>query len=47
MNNALLESVKLVPTTVFKNKNGKVTRRVEGSIKPEVLESYIEELINE
>ena len=46
---ALIEEygVKLVPTTVFKNKNGKITRRVEGSIKPELLESYIKELINE
>ena len=39
--------VKLVPTTIFKNQDGRVLRRVEGSMKPEELESYLVELINE
>lgn len=39
--------VTLVPTTIFKNQDGKITRRLEGSVQPEVLESYITELINE
>lgn len=38
--------VKLVPTTVFRNQDGRITRRIEGSVQPEVLESYLKELIN-
>ena len=38
--------VKLVPTTVFKNQDGKITRRIEGSIQPKILENYLKELIN-
>ena len=38
--------VKLVPTTVFKNQDGKITRRIEGSVQPKVLENYLKELIN-
>lgn len=38
--------VKLVPTTVFKTQDGTVTRRIEGSIQPVVLENYLKELIN-
>ena len=39
--------VTLVPTTVFKNQDGKITKRVEGSMKPEVLEESMVELIND
>lgn len=39
--------VKLVPTTVFKTKDGKVTRRIEGMIQPKILENYMVELIDE
>ena len=39
--------VKLVPTTVFKNQDGKVIRRVEGAIEPKDLDMYLVELINE
>ena len=39
--------VTLVPTTVFKNQDGKVTRRIEGAIQPKILENYVVELINE
>ena len=38
--------VKLVPTTVFKNQDGRITRRIEGSMQPEILENYLKELIN-
>ncbi len=38
--------VKLVPTTVFKNENGNVVRRIEGTMQPKILENYMEELIN-
>jgi len=38
--------VKLVPTTVFKNQDGRITRRIEGTIQPKVLENYLKELIN-
>lgn len=38
--------VKLVPTTVFKDANGNVKRRIEGSMEPQVLENYLKELIN-
>ena len=40
-------NVTLVPTTVFKNKNGDVTRRIEGTIQPRILENYMAELIDE
>ena len=40
-------NVKLVPTTIFKNQDGRIIRQVEGTMKPEVLESYIVELIKE
>lgn len=45
--NSLLKQyeVKLVPTTVFKDENGKTTRRVEGSMQPQVLENYLKELV--
>lgn len=38
--------VKLVPTTVFKNENGNVVRRIEGTMQPKILENYMKELIN-
>lgn len=38
--------VKLVPTCIFKNKEGKQIRRTEGSIQPRILENYIKEQIN-
>ena len=40
-------NVTLVPTTVFKNQDGKITRRIEGCMPPEVLENYLVELIDE
>ena len=40
-------NVQLVPTTIFKNQDGRIIRRVEGTMKPETLESYLVELINE
>ena len=39
--------VTLVPTTIFKNQDGTIIKRVEGSMEPEVLEKYTVELINE
>ena len=39
--------VTLVPTTIFKNQDGKVIKRVEGTMKSEDLEKYLVELINE
>ncbi len=39
-------NVKLVPTTVFKNQDGTITRRIEGSMQPKILENYLKELIN-
>ena len=39
-------NVKLVPTCVFKDKNGNVIRTTEGSIQPKILENYIREQIN-
>jgi len=39
--------VTLVPTTVFKNQDGKVLRRIEGSMQTKILENYLKELINE
>ena len=38
--------VKLVPTTVFKDANGKTLRRIEGTMQPQVLENYLKELID-
>lgn len=38
--------VKLVPTTVFKDAAGNVTRRIEGSIQPQILENYLKEITN-
>ena len=38
--------VKLVPTTVFKDETGKVTRRIEGSMQPQILENYLKEITN-
>ena len=40
-------NVTLVPTTVFIKKDGTVTRRIEGSMQPKILENYLKELINE
>ena len=40
-------NVTLVPTTVFKNQDGRVTRSIEGSMQPKILENYMIELINE
>lgn len=39
-------NVKLVPTTIFKNQDGTVTRRIEGLIQPAILENYLKELID-
>ena len=39
--------VKLVPTTIFKDNDGNIRRRIEGSMQPQVLENYLKELINE
>ena len=39
--------VQLVPTTVFINAEGTVTRRIEGSMQPKILDNYLKELINE
>ena len=38
--------VKLVPTCIFKDENGAVIRRTEGSIQPKILENYIKEQTN-
>lgn len=38
--------VKLVPTCVFKDANGNVIRKTEGSIQPKILENYIKEQIH-
>ena len=38
--------VKLVPTTVFKNADGNITRRIEGAIQPKILENYLKELVD-
>ena len=32
--------VKLVPTTIFKDNDGNIRRRIEGSMQPQVLENY-------
>ena len=39
--------VKLVPTCIFKNKDGQTVRKTEGLIQPKILENYIKELIHE
>ena len=39
-------NIKLVPTCVFKDKNGKVLRVTEGAIQPKILENYIKEQLN-
>ena len=38
--------VKLVPTTVCKDKDGNTVRRIEGNMEPQVLENYLKELVN-
>lgn len=38
--------VKLVPTCIFKNAEGNVIRKTEGSIQPRILENYFKEQIN-
>lgn len=38
--------VKLVPTCVFKNAEGAITRKAEGLIQPCILENYIKEQLN-
>lgn len=40
-------SVKLVPTCIFKDSNGTIIRRTEGSMQPKILENYMKEQINE
>ena len=39
--------VTLVPTTIFKNQDGRITRRIEGTMQPKILENYMVELIDE
>ncbi len=39
--------VKLVPTTVFKDADGNMARRIEGAIQPKILENYFKEIIHE
>ena len=36
--------VKLVPTTIFKNQDGKILRRIEGTMQPKILDNYLVEL---
>lgn len=38
--------VKLVPTCIFKNDEGNVIRKTEGSIQPRILENYMKEQLN-
>ena len=40
-------NVTLVPTTVFKNQDGRTLRRIEGSMQSKILDNYLKELINE
>ena len=40
-------NVLVVPTTIFKNKDGKTLHRIEGSIEPKQLKKYMDEMINE
>ena len=37
--------VRLVPTCIFKNNDGNVVRKTEGSIQPRILENYMKELL--
>ena len=39
--------VKLVPTCIFKNKEGQTVRRTESNLQPRILENYIKELLHE
>ena len=39
--------VTLVPTTIFKNQDDRVTRRIEGTMQPKILDNYLTELVNE
>jgi len=39
-------NVKLVPTCIFKDCNGKIIRTTEGTIQPKILQNYIREQIN-
>ena len=38
--------IKLVPTCIFKNKEGLVIRKTEGMIQPGILQNYMKEQIN-
>lgn len=38
--------INLVPTCIFKNKEGQVIRRTEGMIQPRILQNYMKEQIN-
>ena len=38
--------IKLVPTCIFKNKEGLVIRKTEGMIQPRILQNYMKEQIN-
>lgn len=38
--------VNLVPTCVFKDKDGNTIRKTEGSIQPKILENYMKEQLN-
>jgi thioredoxin-like negative regulator of GroEL len=39
-------NVTLVPTTVFKNQDGTITRRIEGTMQSKILDNYLTELVN-
>ena len=39
--------VTLVPTCIFKNKDGQIVRKTEGNIQPKILENYFKELLHE
>lgn len=38
--------VRLVPTCIFKNKDGQIIRKTEGMIQPKILENYIKDQIH-
>lgn len=38
--------VKLVPTCIFRTKDGDIIRKTEGMIQPRILENYVKEQIN-
>ena len=38
--------IRLVPTCIFINNEGKITRITEGSMQPKILENYIKEQLN-